>query len=220
MKTALKIVAIASLLMISACRHDPSCHSRIRGNGHYTETFYTLEYFNKVKFYETVNVHFSVGSNFEVRIKAESNIIDHIEVRNVAGLLSIRSKDGYCINARDIDIYITAPSINEIENDGTTEMDGEISTDNLRIVVNGTMDMDLSGHADRLSVITNGTCDFDLYDMSTKDTYIKCNGTARGKVRCYEHLNVDINGSATIRYKGNPQISQTINGSGKVLNDN
>lgn len=221
MKTAFKIIITCFLLMGAiACRHDQHCHSRIKGNGRFEERAYSPGYFSKVKVYETIRVHFTVGDNHLVKVKAESNVLDHIEVVVSSGLLTVRSKDGVCINAQDIDVYITAPDIQEFENDGTTYADGNIAAENLTIVTNGTMDMHLAGNIAKLSIIVNGTCDFDLYGAQVAQAYVKCNGTTRGKIKVSEKLDVTVNGTATLRYKGNPLVTQYINGTGKIINDN
>lgn len=221
MKTALKIIMACFLLVGTAsCRYDQHCHMRIKGNGQYTEREYNNGYFNKIKVYETIRVHFIVGDTHSVKIKAESNVIDHIEVKVSAGLLRIKSEEGSCINAKHIDVYITAPNIQEFENDGTTYVDGTIRSENLSIVTNGTTDMHLAGHINKLSLVVNGTCDFDLYEAQVAQAYVKCNGTTRGKIKASEKLDVIINGTATIRYRGNPLITQDINGTGKMINDN
>ncbi|HTF80435.1 MAG TPA: DUF2807 domain-containing protein, partial [Cytophagales bacterium] len=174
----------------------------------------------KVSFYESCNVHFIVGNTYSVKIIAESNVIDHIEVSNIGGMLRIKPKDGICIQAQDLQVFITAPSIETIEAKGTTTLSGQINADQLSIIVDGTMDMNLAGYARQFSLLTHGTCDFHLYDMEVTTAMIQCDGTARGTIRCAEQLNIEVNGTAFIKYKGTPKISQQVSGSGSVINDN
>lgn len=221
MKATFKII-IAGFLILStvACRCDQHCHVRINGNGRITEQEYALGYFKKIHVYETIRIHFTVADTHSIKVKAESNVLNHIKVVVSSGVLTIKYKEGVCVNADGIDVYITAPSIQELESDGTTYVDGTVAADDLTIVNNGTMDMSLAGKISKLSIRVNGTCDFDLYEAQVTQAYVKCNGTTRGKINVSEKLEVVVNGTTTLRYKGNPAVTQTINGTGKIINDN
>ena len=117
---------------------------------------------------------------------------------------------------------VTATILNGIRNIGT----GSVTASNLsgaevyNVFNSGTGQITLSGSANSLTLKNEGTGDFKGFDFPVLDADVTLIGTGNCEVHCTETLNVRIEGSGDVYYKGDPTLQVEIEGSGKVIDAN
>lgn len=185
-------------------------------------------------------VFLSQGDELEVLVKGQENIIDELETRVRNDVWEIEFDD--CVEDSDVlRIYITAPNLNFIANNGSGKIksDDILRMDNLEVKNNGSGDIQLSletdiinsrisgsgkveieGIAATLDMDIKGSGDLEAFDLLVKDAQIEIDGSGDAQINVTDFLEIMINGSGDVYYKGDPDMKVTSRGSGKVFNAN
>ena len=94
---------------------------------------------------------------------------------------------------------------------------GEITGGEVRAEIAGSGTLRLHGKAAALRVTIAGSGDISGFDLEAKESRIKIAGSGNVETRVTDALDVEIAGSGSVSYKGNPaRLNQHVNGSGKV----
>jgi len=111
---------------------------------------------------------------------------------------------------------LTASSI-ELSSSGSSETDLQVDCTYLTNKHSGSSEYKLNGRADNYEIDCSGSSKIEAFGLETKYTTVKSSGSAKIDVTVQETLNVSISGSGRVRYKGSPQVSEKISGSGRVM---
>ncbi len=185
-------------------------------------------------------VYLRAGSELEVTVKGQENIIDELETRVKNDVWEIEFND--CIENSDVlRIYITAPNLNFIENNGSGKIRSEdiLRINDLEVKNNGSGEIQLSVEADIITIRNTGsgklevegvasTLDANLrgsgnlqaFDLLARDGQVEVDGSGDAQVNISDFLEIMIEGSGDVYYKGDPDLKVTTRGSGKVFNAN
>jgi len=112
---------------------------------------------------------------------------------------------------------LTATSI-AFKSSGSSRVDLQIDCNRLTNETSGSSKYKFAGLTETHEIVCSGTSTLEAFDLEAKHTNMQISGSAKIDVTVLETLNVNTSGSAHIRYKGNPQVSQKISGSGKIEN--
>ena len=88
------------------------------------------------------------GENFQVSVKANEEVFDHIDYKVEDGALILETKEQVVIKAEEFDIRITLPLLKSLTVNGAADVDlkgGYSASDSLRVEINGAGDFDFSG---------------------------------------------------------------------------
>jgi hypothetical protein len=83
--------------------------------------------------------------------------------------------------------------------------------------VDGSGDIRLSGQAPSQLISFDGSGNYLAGDLKSESAEIRISGSADVTVWVSDELNVDIDGSGTVKYYGKPAVDQSGNGSGKLV---
>ena len=240
MKTVL-ILLLFPLLVLSGCDND-QWGPNVRGTGPTETEVRTLRNFSRVELKIDAQVILTQGAQQEVRVEAQRNILDILETEINGDQLEIEY-GRYDVRSHDpVKVYITVPSLSEVDLSGSGKIQsaapwtatsfrahvsgsGEIimnfaKVDGLRTNVSGSGEMRLSGVAQSNNATISGSGKIYAYDLATQDTYASITGSGKSYVTAARSLDVDLSGSGSVYYRGNPKVSSRITGSGKVVPEN
>ena len=120
------------------------------------------------------------GDKFQVLVKANEDVFDHIDYRVENAILIIESKDSVNIKAEEYDVTVTLPILKALTVNGAADVEmekGYVSSENLVMEVNGAGDFSLSGiKLPSLSIELNGAGDIEADGLDVKDLSIEVNG--------------------------------------------
>ncbi|HHX53697.1 MAG TPA: DUF2807 domain-containing protein [Clostridiales bacterium] len=89
--------------------------------------------------------------------------------------------------------------------------------ESLTLDVNGAAEANLEGSSSALKANIDGAASLHAFPLQTETAEITINGAASAEVSVSGSLKAAINGAGDIKYKGEPQVEQTINGAGSVV---
>jgi hypothetical protein len=231
----LVVVFITSL--ISCESDDLNC---IRaGDTVITETR-DLKGFKGVVFNNVGDVLLIQAPEYRFKITGPDNVVELTTTTVENDLLVIGSND--CFNGSyDLSVEVTAPDFERINLSGvgditsvgkistdilTMEMFGvgkiiaQVEADTLITSIGGTGDVSLSGSVMKHRLICAGEFELNAYDLETDKTIIDVTGVGDSYVRANDILDVLIEGTGDVYYKGTPTVKSQIIGSGSVIDAN
>ena len=245
MKTGIKNYFFYLLIVLTASNcgiaDDDGLFSCVKGEGDVITKELVMSEFKEVKLETSACVYITQGSEFEVIVKGQQNVIDELE-RDVRDDRWEIEFDDCVKDHEDLIIYITMPVINYLGISGSGKIYGEniFTVDNLDLNISGSGDMDiavegatdieskisgsgkilLEGDSERTIIKISGSGDYRAFDLNTEKAYIDISGSGDAEVRVADFLEIDISGSGDVYYKGNPELDIDISGSGRVVDSN
>src|SRR5215218_4936493 len=110
-KFAVSLMLISVLLM-SGCRFLGG--KKVRGNGNVVTQERSVGSFKGVKSSGSFDVIIASGATQSIKVEAEDNLQEYIDVVVDGDMLSIRPKEGFRLSPkRDLKIFVVSPSLDE-----------------------------------------------------------------------------------------------------------
>lgn len=236
MKPFFFIAIIASVVSLSC---GEVFGHRIRGNGNIKTEARTSGEFTGVDVSGAIDLYIKQDSVRTIRIEADENLLQHIEIISEGDKLIISPESGYNLKpTSDIKVYVSSPVFKRLEASGACDIFSEnkiITGNELLIDISGSCDVKIDLNAPKVVTNLSGSCNLELKG-ETKDfivdgsgsTDIKCmdllaenvsidiSGSGSAEVFASVKLDVDIRGAGSVRYKGNAKVNQNVSGSGSV----
>ncbi len=210
----------------------------VSGSGKTGEEKRALPAFSSLEVRAPVDVTLKAASVEQATLRGDDNVLPLIETRVVDGRLEIMLARGMSISTRHrAEVTVEFKQLNAIRISGSGDVRADtISTPVLEIVIGGAGDVRLDdvdlnalavsvagsgdvaarGHADSVGVVIEGSGDVDLSGVQAKQAAIRIHGSGDVTVSPAETLDVDLDGSGDVRYRGSPQIKKRVRGSGSV----
>ncbi len=85
----------------------------------------------------------------------------------------------------------------------------------LAFQVSGSAEIRCSGNAKELTLNASGASKFDCEELIANDVKIKVSGSGDAIVHAVDSLSVNISGSGSVQYLGNPEINKQVSGSAR-----
>jgi len=211
--------------------------SGISGEGPVVERKLDIKGFDAIHLSTSANVFLTQGSNFEVRVVGQQNIIDNLTKNVTNGEWRI----GFEKNVRrhdKLELHITLPELRKAHISGSGDIkstnalacnnevslsisgSGNIVLDLEANAVNGKIagsgNIDLKGKADNLNLAISGSGNIHASALTGRQAVIAIAGSGNCKVNASEDLDVRISGSGDVQYTGRPRINTKISGSGSL----
>ena len=216
MKKKYFIVLAAVLLIMTSCKKE-----MIRGSGETKTEKRSLDGFDRILLEIPSEVTIAKGNEFDLEIKAYSNLLPYIETYVENSALHIRYKNSAYVRNDNAKVYITLPQLRAIESygSGSIACDGAFNSAQLDAVIRGSGDITLdNAEIEKLEVDISGSGSFKGFNSISHEVKILINGSGDAKVAVLNKMSTTINGSGSIYYKGDPAaVENNIRGSGKVI---
>ncbi len=237
MRIAAVFILGLSTLLVSSCRYVGG--KRVDGNGNRVTVNRTVGDFDGVEVRGGIDVVLTTGNDYGVRIEADENLIDYIEVHNEGGTIRVGSRDGHHLRSKGgIKVYATAPrfetvgvsgsgdirSVGKVVNDRALELqikgsgDIQLAVDAPRVAtrISGSGSAKLEGTTREFRADINGSGDVHAFGLLSESASVDIAGSGNAEVFASKQLSVEIKGAGDVAYKGTGAVSQRIVGSGSV----
>jgi hypothetical protein len=213
---------------------------KVKGNGEViTRTFDTEDY-DGVSLSSSFDVELVEGSEGQIVVEAESNLMEYIEIEVRRGTLKIGTVDKVNISTRkgvlvkvpvekissislagSGDIYSTMMLRNstmDISVAGSGDINLELECRDLQANVAGSGDIKLRGRAEQLDANVAGSGDIAAFDLKANNVNASIAGSGDVSVYCNGgKMKASIVGSGDLRYKGSASSTEkSVMGSGDI----
>jgi len=213
---------------------------RVEGNGNVISQDRPTGKFHSIDVSGAINVYVKQDSQETVKVQADANLQELIEVREENGVLYISPRDNFNLDPSNdvIKVYVTAPLYRSLHVSGASNIFGEnklSSSETLDLDVTGASEIKLEVKAPRINADLTGassvtvageTRDFNLqgsgasqvncFDLLTENTTVDISGAFSAEVNASVKLDVSASGASEIKYKGSPAVTQDLSGASNV----
>ena len=212
---------------------------KVRGNGTIKTENRTAGTFTGVDVGGNFDLYVKQDSTRSVRIEADENLMQYIEVKMDGDKLVVQPKDGYNLSgSKQIKVYVSSPVLNKLEASGACDIIGEnkiTSTETMYIDLSGASDVklelkapkvettssgagsiSLKGETKDFSVDGSGSTDINCFELMAENTTVELSGAGDAQVFASVKLDVQVSGAADVKYKGNATVNQSVSGAGSV----
>ena len=215
---------------------------RVKGNGNTVTIDRSVGEYDKVALAGWFDVELVDGSEGQLTLTGESNLLEYIKTEVKDGKLTIKQKKGVNLKPSNwnegITIIVPVEQIDAVSLSGSGDIVGKtvLKSDNFKTSISGSgditieveaksLDASMSGSGDiRLSgrttdfeVSVSGSGDIRAYDLQADFVDAQVSGSADIRVTANEMLKARVSGSGDISYKGNPKkIDTKSSGSGDI----
>lgn len=211
----------------------------IRGEGRVVTQDRNSGNFNEIYTHGSFDVEITDASSHSVKVEAQQNLQEYIEVEIKGSELHIRNKKGYTIKGeKEIMIHITAPALKgiylsgsgninstnqltgsqqfEIKSSGSGNISLNIETSSLQSSISGSGNITLKGKTNSFEGKIAGSGNIRAREMQSAITSVKISGSGSAQVVATEKLDTKIAGSGDVKYWGDASVSSKVAGSGTV----
>ena len=216
-----KTIILLAIIILSGCTEEDLC---LKGSGTVNEYQLTVTNFDELSIYGPVNLRLSQGPEITVSVNAEPEIFSELshEVKN--SVLEIGFKQNISCFETDHGVWVnvTVPDLKSIYQSGVSEIlsDGVLNFNELSLYVSGTAEVMLSGQAETHKIVSSGILNTNNFNFLTRNTSVDISGAADLELSCSEILDIKVEGSASIYYKGHPEITNNSSGSLQLIDSN
>ncbi len=236
--TILPVLAIG-LLIFSACEKSSIC---IKGNNKTATKTIEMNAFEGVELDGSFNVEIHQGTEYLVEATGDENIIDLLQTDIKNGICMLNLKRG-CYKNYKLTVYVTLPSLENVvlAGSGNIIVNDFTNQTELKTALSGSGNITLydfenastmffsiagSGNIDcrrdirnvkNLEIEIEGSGNYNGYQIFANNAVAKIGGSGNIKLTTIDNLEAIIDGSGTIRYRGNPTVYQKITGSGSII---
>ncbi len=237
-KTGIKLIfTLFGFMLLFSC--SDSFWNCIDGNGSITSARRVIGDFSKIENSGDFIVDVSIGPITRVTVEADENLLSYIETYIQGKTLVIETENNHCIKSSEsVFVHVITPDVSQLTMSGSGVIYCDsVTTDELKLVLSGSGDIEFSGITANFidaniegsgeitlagsSVNTNLTIEGSGNIRSLNLEQDKCIATIAGSGNIYafvnDHLDVVIEGSGNMIYKGDPAIVSDISGSGRVI---
>jgi hypothetical protein len=210
----------------------------LTGSGNIVEEDRPVSGFDHVVLNGMGDLIITQGTTESLTIEADDNILPVITTEVKSGVLVIGLKDGIrLVGTAKITYHLAVKELNGLEISGLGQaniaslrstslelgMSGsgkiqidDLQADSLTANSSGLGAYILGGKVTTLTLNFSGAGFFDAKDLQTSTATLTINGTGTASVWVTDQLDVNISGGGFVRYYGDPEVTKTISGIGRV----
>lgn len=218
-------------------------NKKIKGNGNIVTVKRSTDDYRGIAAGGSFDVILVKGTEGNITIEGEENIIPYIETEINNGILKIKYKKNTNIRTTkrltvtipftDIESVALGGSGNVTSNDiiksnnlnvslgGSGNINLKINSDDVNTNIGGSGNIDLKGNTEELKCAIAGSGSIRAYDLSTDEVSATIAGSGSIKITVKSKIKAKLVGSGSIYYRGNPKhIDSKSVGSGSIVDRN
>jgi hypothetical protein len=219
---AIYLLLSSLMLFFTACT-SVHWNKTIKGSGKVTTEIRSVDAYDALSVHGSMNILLVEGNEGSIKLTAEDNILEHIEVTNTNGKLRIKTKDHFNIRPSwKKGVYIEVPieEISKISLNGSGEVTGNLTlkAEKLKLSVNGSGDMKVAADATTIKAAISGSGDIDISGKTTEfDAVVTGSGDVNASQLNATQATANITGSGDIKIHAKKLLTVKIVGSGDVM---
>lgn len=232
---------LVTLLAISSCNIIDS--ERIKGNGKITTKTYDLKNFSNLDLGSSMEVHISQANDYGVKIETDENLFAHLDVRVHDGnTLEVDVKDNINLDATgEVKVYISAPYLDKVNLSGAAQLQTEgkfaqekniefdlsgassgnisVRAPQVNLEASGASTLNVDGECRDVKASASGASTINSFNLKSENADIEASGASTVRVFSSLKLNARSHGASSVKYRGNPTVSQDVSGASSVGKD-
>lgn len=213
MKRILFYLSFVLVVIVLGCRERG-----IKGSGDVVSEVREIEEFDKLAVSGAYNLEIEVGPDVSLKLDAEDNLLKYIKTEVINNRLMIETSRSISPK-RKIRIILTTPGLEEIESSGISNIYvNGIDEQIFSLDLSGAGFIELKGKVEQFNAELSGAGRLEASELYARFVDLDASGASNGEVYVSERLVVDLSGTGSIEYFGDPQeVRENISGVGSLV---
>ncbi len=209
------LTAICVVLTLAGCNNIIESNvESINGSGNIITIERDVTDFSRIEINMGADLTLIQGEEESLAIESDDNLMDYIQTEvngdrlivSTPGNISLRS-------SRPIQLTVGFESLTEIKVKGSSAIMAEdLDLERLMISFSGSGSTHLTGTVGNQTIVVRGMAIINNPDLLSQQVSVDISGNGTIEVTAEESLDVSVAGMGNIHYRGNPAITQNING--------
>jgi hypothetical protein len=197
------LVSFVAVALLAGCGL-----TSLTGSGKVITQEETITGFDRLDASHGFQVDISQGDTFRVIIRADDNLIEHVQVVKEGSTLKLGLKPGTSYNLIDATLAaeVTMPEFSGADLSGGSHLRGKIDAGSVAFDLSGGSHVTLSGSAGDLTVDAGGGSHAKLANLAVVNADVKASGGSHVTVNPSGTLNARASGGSHVRYVGSPTL--------------
>lgn len=193
----------------------------IEGSGNIVTRTMDFSDFTAVDVGGGFKVEIAQSSSYSVRVTADNNTFDYIDVFKTRDTLTIGMKSGYSYRGLTLKAQITMPNLYAVILSGGTQGTAKefTSTREFNLVLSGGSSLELEGSASNLNFVATGGSRSDLSDFSVHNASVVLSGGSQATINLDGILNANLTGGSQLQYIGTPIMGDIYTSGGSTITE-
>ena len=188
----------------------------IRGSGVAKTEQRTLAPFDRIDVAGAFDVTLIDGPNYGITVEADNDLLDAVSSDVFDNELRISSLRSF-VSRTPMKVTVESPPLRGLSVSGNAKVTAAaLSGPNFAFTGSGSSTAKLGGSIDSLKISLAGAGRVDAFDVDAQNVEVEVLGSGTAEVHAVKALSLMVIGSGTLRYRGNPKISRTAIGRGRV----
>ena len=201
------------LLAVSAC--DGSVFG-VRGSGNVITESRDVSGFSEIALFGSGTVRVDVNGTESLTVEAEDNIMPLLKTEVSNGRLEL-SVESSISPTTDITYTVAAVELDGVTIAGSGDVTATgIAADLFDVEISGSGRVEPTGTAASLVVEISGSGRYLGEGLEASIGTVRVSGSGEAVVNVTDDLDVDVSGSGGVQYVGEPTITESVSGSGRV----
>ncbi len=182
--------------------------SSLTGSGNVVTQEEAITGFDRLDVSHGFQVDISQGETFRVVIRADDNLVEHLQVVKEGNTLRIGLKPGrsYTLIDSTLEAEVTMPELAAADLSGGSHLRGEIDAGDVTFDLSGGSHVTLGGSAGDLTVDAGGGSHAKLGNLAAVNANVEASGGSHVTVNPSGTLNAKASGGSHVRYVGSPTL--------------
>lgn len=184
--------------------------------------------FDRLKVSHAINAEVTLGTDFDVRISGDDNIVPLVDTDVLDGELRIRMRPDTRVNCKTpLEVTIQVPALRVLDVSGASQatISGEVdlqsveasgaskvvaatvSGEDVDASASGASRIELAGTCQSVTADVSGASTIDLKGLSAATVAVSCSGASTVHVGATESLSGNASGASTVTYTGDTEVA-------------
>lgn len=178
----------------------------LKGNGKSKSETRNVGLFTDIVSDGSFDIHIRRGSRVEVRITADSNLLEVIQAKVNGKQLELRASKSFC-TSNPVTINISLPEIKRLAAHGSSDIKldcSDSSRSNLEIILNGSTSLTAIGKVDMLTAELGDSSDIDGVGLKAREVQIHASGSSEAQLWATDLIAGKSLDASDVVYHGSP----------------
>ncbi len=230
------LIGIVIMLLVSC---NLITGEQVRGSGNVITEERTVSGFTGLDISGAIRVELWQDSVYSVKVEADDNLQEYVEVTMEGSKLRIKNKYNSNISpSKRIVVHVYAPSLSSFDVSGASSIKGntiitsekevdldlsgassislEVKAPKIDIDLSGASNVTLQGETRDLSIEGSGSIDVEALDLLAENVRVDISGASSVKTYASVKLDAELSGASKIRYKGNAVLNSRTSGASSI----
>ena len=191
----------------------------IEGSGNVVTRTMDFSDFTAVDVGGGFKVEITQSSSYSVRVTADNNTFDYIDVYKTGETLTIGLKSGYSFRNVTLKADITMPNLYAVALSGGTHSTAKefTSTHEFNLVLSGGSSLELEGAGGNLNFVASGGSRSDLSDFPVHNAIVLLSGGSQATINLDGKLDANLSGGSQLQYIGTPTMGDIYTSGGSAI---